>query len=268
MNKICLAIGVVMLLSSCNSQKNVLYLQDNVMDQPEVIENAKNIRIQPRDQISIMVSCKEPQLAVIFNLLQTNQRLGNSGGAKGGASTSNSSGNTSAYTVDSQGNIDFPVLGELHVAGMTRKEVSTMIKDRLVSEDLVKEPIVTVEFINLHFTAIGDITSPGQYAISNDQINLFEAIALAGDLNITGKRDAVYVIREEDGRRVTHKVDLRSTDVFDSPVYYLQQNDIIYVEPNGMKAGQSTVNENSWKSVGMWMSITSFLLSIGVLIFK
>lgn len=170
--------------------------------------------------------------------------------------------------MDSQGNIDFPVLGELHVAGMTRKEVSTMIKDRLVSEDLVKDPIVTVEFLNLHFTAIGDIGAPGQYSIGNDQINLFEAIAMAGDLNITGKRDAVYVIREEDGHRITHKVDLRSADVFDSPVYYLQQNDIIYVEPNGMKAGQSTVNENSWKSVGMWMSITSFLLSIGVLIFK
>lgn len=267
MNKICLAIGAVMLLSSCHSQRNVLYLQDNVIDQSEVIENAKNIRIQPRDQISIMVSCKEPQLAVIFNLLQTSQRLGSSGGTKGGSSSS-SSGNTSAYTVDSQGNIDFPVLGELHVGGMTRKEVSTMIKDRLVREDLVKDPIVTVEFINLHFTAIGDISSPGQYAIGNDQINLFEAIAMAGDLNITGKRDAVYVIREEDGHRITHKVDLRSADVFDSPVYYLQQNDIIYVEPNGMKAGQSTVNENSWKSVSMWMSITSFLLSIGVLIFK
>ena len=128
--------------------------------------------------------------------------------------------------------------------------------------------MVTVEFMNLYFSVLGEVKSPGKYTISKDQITLLEAIAMAGDLTITGKRDAIFVIREEAGQRITHWVDLRSQDIFQSPVYYLKQNDVIYVQPNKMRAGQSTINENNVKSVSLWISIASFLTSLGVLLFK
>ena len=144
--------------------------------------------------------------------------------------------------MDDKGNIDFPVIGSLHIAGMTKNQIAALIKKRLVDEDLVKDPVVTVEFMNLYFSVLG--------------------------LTIYGKRDAIFVIREENGERVTHWVDIRSKDIFSSPVYYLKQNDVVYVQPNKVRAGQSTINENSVKSVGLWISIASFLTSLGVLLFK
>ena len=115
---------------------------------------------------------------------------------------------------------------------------------------------------------MGEVKTPGKYSISKDYITLLEAISMAGDLTIYGKRDAIFVIREEKGERVTHWVDLRSYDLFKSPVYYLKHNDVVYVQPNKVRAGQSTLNENSVKSVGLWISIGSFLTSLGVLLFK
>lgn len=143
-----------------------------------------------------------------------------------------SGGEVSGYTLDDKGNIDFPVLGTLHIAGMTKSQISALVKQKLIDENLVKDPVVTVEFMNLYFSVLGEVKSPGKYSITKDQITLLEAISMAGDLSIYGKRDAVFVIREENGERVTHWADLRSKDVFNSPVYYLKQNDVIYVQPN------------------------------------
>ena len=151
---------------------------------------------------------------------------------------------------------------------MTKSQIAALVKQKLIDENLVKDPVVTVEFMNLYFSVLGEVKSPGKYSITKDQITLLEAISMAGDLSIYGKRNAVFVIREENGERVTHWADLRSKDVFNSPVYYLKQNDVIYVQPNKVRAGQSTLNENSVKSVSMWITIASFLTSLGVLIFK
>lgn len=118
------------------------------------------------------------------------------------------------------------------------------------------------------FSVLGEVKTPGKYSITKDQISLLEAISMAGDLTIYGKRDAIFVIREENGERVTHWVDIRSKDIFTSPVYYLKQNDVVYVQPNKVRAGQSTINENNVKSVSLWISIGSFLTSLGVLLFK
>ena len=245
---------MAVLLMSCNTSKEILYFQDINVNQPEVISGARDITVQPKDQISILVSSKDPQLAALFNLARAQVRAGTEGSVSGG-------GEVSGYTLDDKGNIDFPVLGTLHIAGMTKSQIAALVKQKLIDENLVKDPVVTVEFMNLYFSVLGEVKSPGKYSIT-------KAISMAGDLSIYGKRDAVFVIREENGERVTHWADLRSKDVFNSPVYYLKQNDVIYVQPNKVRAGQSTLNENSVKSVSMWITIASFLTSLGVLIFK
>ena len=250
------------LLAGCKTQREVTYFQDLNVNSPQLIDSIGTVRMEPDDQISILVSCKEPEIAALFNLVRSQQRIGTQG------SGSSSSGETSAYTIDNDGNIDFPVLGKLHVAGLTKQEVATLVKQRLVDSDQVKNPVVTVEFANLAFSVLGEVSSPGKYPITRNRTTLLDAISMAGDLTITGLRDSVYVIREEGGKRVAYSVDLRSKDVFTSPVYYVKQNDVIYVRPNAMRAGQSTINENTFSSVGFWMSVGSFLMSLGVLVFK
>lgn len=253
----------ILLLTSCNTSENILYFQDITVNQAEAIVGNKDITVQPKDQISIIVSSKDPQLAALFNLTKVQYRAGYSD-LKGG----NSNGEISGYTLDDQGDIDFPVIGTLHIAGMTKGQIAKLIKQRLVEENLVKDPVVTVEFMNLYFSVLGEVKTPGKYAITKDQITLLEAISMAGDLTIYGKRDAIFVIREENGERITHWVDIRSKEFFKSPVYYLKQNDVVYVQPNKVRAGQSTINENNVKSVSLWISIGSFLSSLGVLLFK
>lgn len=253
---------VALLLSACNTSKEILYFQDIAVNQPETIVGEKDITVQPKDQISIVVSSKDPQLAALFNLIRVQYRVGSD------ISLGSNNGEVSGYTLDANGDIDFPVLGTLHVAGMTKSQIAALVKKKLIDENLVKDPVVTVEFMNLYFSVLGEVKTPGKYTISKDQISLLEAISMAGDLTIYGKRDAIFVIREENGERVTHWVDIRSKDIFKSPVYYLKQNDVIYVQPNNVRAGQSTLNENSVKSVSMWISIASFLTSLGVLLFK
>ena len=139
-----------------------------------------------------------------------------------------------------------------------------LIKRKLIDEDFIKDPIVTVQFLNYKISVLGEVTSPGSFNISGDRITLLEALGMAGDLTIYGRRDRVAVIREQDGKRQILYHDLRSSDIFQSPSYYLQQNDIIYVEPNKPKSGQSRVNSNN--NVGVWMSGVSVLTSVAALL--
>lgn len=253
----------LLLFTSCNTSKKIIYFQDVEANTPVTVPPPKDIAVQPKDQISIVVSSKDPELAALFNLTRVQYRAGTIT-----QNSTNTNGEISGYTLDDAGAIDFPVLGSLTVAGMTRSQIAALVKHRLIEENLVNDPVVTVEFMNLSFSILGEVKTPGKYSISKDNITLLEAISMAGDLTIYGKRDAIFVIREEKGERVTHGVDLRSCEFFKSPVYYLKQNDVIYVQPNNVRAGQSTLNENSVKSVGLWISIGSFLTSLGVLLFK
>lgn len=261
MKKILLMAMLALALASCNTSKKIVYFQDIQVNRPEAITEARDITVQPKDQISILVSSKDPQLAALFNLPRVQYRVGDN-------NMQNTNGDVSGYTLDTEGYIDFPVLGRLYVAGMTKSEIASFIKKRLMDENLINDPVVTVEFMNLYYSILGEVNNPGKYMITKDQITLLEALSMAGDLTIYGKRDAVFVVREEDGQRVTHWVDLRTQDLFHSPVYYLKQNDVIYVQPNKVRSGQSTINENSVKSVSLWISIASFLSSLGVLLFK
>ena len=158
------------------------------------------------------------------------------------------------------------MLGTIHVAGLTRWELQDQIKEQIISEGILLDPIVTVEFMNFRISVMGEVTSPGTYSVTGDKITLLGALALAHDLTIFGRRDNVTVIREQNGVRSVYKVDLRKSSMFDSPAYYLQQNDVVYVYPNSVRAGQSTINENYFKSGSFWISLSSVAVTITNLI--
>ena len=246
---------VVVLCTSCASSKKVVYLQDVVPLKQQVIEQKYEVYIHNDDLLAIMVNSKNPELALPFNMPMVTYQLGRESGGQQ---------RVLGYLVDTNGDIDFPILGKLHVAGLTRLQLTDLIKQRLIEEDLIKDPIVTVQFLNYKVAVMGEVNRPGSFNISGDRITLLEALSMAGDLTIYGRRDRVAVIREKDGKRTILFHDLRSADIFNSPCYYLQQNDIVYVEPNKAKAGQSEINQN--KSVGVWLSAASILVSIASLI--
>ena len=152
---------------------------------------------------------------------------------------------------------------------MKREEIASYIKNELISKNLIKDPVVTVEFMNLAISVLGEVGKPGRYNIDRDKITLLDAISMAGDLTIYGKRDNVYVMRNEGGKQTSYRVNLLSAqDVYSSPAYYLQQNDVIYVEPNSVRARQSTVNGNNVRSTSFWISLASLLTTITVLFVK
>ena len=263
MKKLSILFSVILLLmSSCQTQKEVTYFQDLRTGEIQEIDSKGAIRMEPNDQISIIVTCKDPELTALYNLVSPQNYVGTAG------QTSYNAGRVSYYTIDEQGYIDFPVLGQIYVAGMTRQDVAYSIKEKLTETGQITDPVVVVEFANLAFSVLGEVKSAGKYLITKNKTTILEALSMAGDLNITGLRTPIYVIREEGDKRITYALDLKSKNVFKSPAYYVKQNDIIYVRPNKMRAGQSTINENTLGSINFWMSVGSFLMSLGILIFK
>lgn len=254
------------LLSSCATPKEVVYFQDlQQTDGTLAAVQAKEIRVRPDDKISIIVNSRDPQLTDLFNLPYVSRQLGQT--LRSVTSTYGQSQGVSGYTVDSEGNIDFPVLGKIHVEGMTREEIGRCIKDELIGQDLVKDPIVTVEFMNLTVSVMGEVAKPGRYAIERDRITILDALSMAGDLTIYGRRDAVMVQRMEGDTLQVYQLNLVSgQDVYNSPAFYLQQNDLVYVAPNDVKVRESTVNGNNIRSTSFWISLGSLLTSVAVLI--
>ncbi len=253
----------VALFSGCAAPK-IAYFQDVYAGSAAQIATSTDIRVQPEDKISIVVNSRDPLLANLFNLPVITRTIG----ATTEQNTFYDRG-ISGYTVNKSGDIEFPVLGKIHIEGMTREEIASKIKNELVSQNLVKDPVVTVEFMNLTVSVLGEVTRPGRFNIDKDRITLLDAIGMAGDLTVFGKRDRVIVQREVNGEQKAYFVDLTSArSLYRSPVYYLKQNDIVYVEPNDFKARQSTVNGNTVRSSSFWVSIASLLTSIMVLIVK
>lgn len=251
--------GCVLLLlcltTACTSSKKVLYLQDVDPLKQQMIDEVYEVKIHKDDLLAILVNSKNPELALPFNMPLVTYQLG---------SQSSGQQRVIGYLVDSDGNVDFPILGKIHAAGMTRKELTNYVKQRLIDEDLIKDPIVTVQFLNFKISVMGEVSRPGSFDISSDRITLLEALSKAGDLTIYGRRDRVAVIREVDGTRTILYHDLRSSEIFKSPCYYLQQNDIVYVEPNKTKTAQSRINQNN--SANVWLAALSTLVSIVTLI--
>ena len=171
------------------------------------------------------------------------------------------------YLIDSNGNIDFPVVGKIHVAGSTREEVETIIKNILVEQKLLNDAVVTCQVMNQYINVIGDVKTPGRIQIDKDNLTIVEALAKCGDLNITGERHNVTVIRRVGDQQKVYHVDLTSAqNVFGSPVYYLLPNDIVYVNPNKTKQRTSTPNGNTWQNPLIYISTCSMLMSIATTI--
>ena len=252
---ILLLLTVASLLGSCAAPK-VAYFTDLKPGMAEQVLNPLEIRVRPEDKISILVNSKDPLLMDLFNLPIISRQIGIRSEA------SNNQG-MSGYTINKDGNIDFPVLGHIHVAGMTREEIALCIKEELISKNLVKDPVVTVEFMNLTVSVLGEVANPGRFNIDKDRLTLLDALSMAGDLTVYGKRENVLVQREENGKKTLYQVNLNSGyDLYASPVYYLQQNDIVYVTPNKAKARNSDIGN----STSLWFSATSILVSLASLL--
>ena len=254
-------VAVALLLTSCASTKDIAYFQNKMVNQPEMVDKHAGIVIQPKDMLSIVVSARNPELAAMFNLPVISYQAGSEI-----TSMSTYNQRLMGYVVDNEGYIDFPVLGRLKVAGMTRWELAEMIKDKLVKEGYLTDAVVTVEFMNFKVSVMGEVTSPGTFIIEGDKVTVLQALSLARDLTIFGRRDNVSVIREQNGQRTIYEIDLTDVDLFKSPAYYLQQNDIVYVQPNDIKARQSTTDEKTLRISSIALSSGSLLVSIVTLL--
>lgn len=243
------------LLTACQSYKKVPYFQNvEVVNEVEQQEKLYDAKIMPKDLLTIVVSCTSPELAIPFNLTVAS----NAGIAVSTSSYVTTQPVLQPYLVDNEGNINFPVLGELKLGGLTKREAEQLIIDKL--KPYMKEtPIVTVRMVNYKISVIGEVTRPGTFTLSNEKVNLLEALAMAGDMTVYGLRDNVKLIREDaNGKQQIVTLDLNKAETILSPYYWLQQNDIVYVTPNKAKARNSDVGN----STSLWFSATSILVSI------
>jgi polysaccharide export outer membrane protein len=234
-----LSLILLVLLFSCVSKKDIVYFQYDEIDQSKVSNSYKTI-IKPDDLLQINISALDQEATKPFNL---------------GANSI--TGNQQSYLVDNNGEIDFPVIGSIKIGGLSRSEVIRLLKNKL-SPDYVKNPNINIRITNYAVSILGDVARPGKFTIPNERITILEAIALAGDTNISAKRDNIIVHREEGGKKIQYKVNLLSNKINISPVYYLQQNDVIYVEPNYAKSQSASDNHNT----GLFISIGSVLLAL------
>ena len=249
----------VLLLCSCASTKNVPYFQNAdqvILEQSRLLYDAK---IMPKDILSITVSTVNPDAAKPFNLsvptIYTQQNL-----------STYSHGSLQTYLVDNDGHIDFPVVGSMKVGGLTKNECEKMVRDKIMPYlNKNENPIVTVRMINYKISVLGEVNRPGMFTVSNEKINILEALAQAGDLTIYVVRDRVKLIREDaSGQKEIHTLNLNDANIISSPYYYLQQNDIVYVEPNKVKARNSGIGQ----STSLWLTSTSILISLASLMYS
>lgn len=249
----------ICILVSCGSVKDIAYLQGEDLLAKTTVMDTFSLKIQKDDLLDITVSCADPELLRPF--LQYGNGVDGSGGY-GFAGGNNIKG----YLVEVDGTINFPLLGKIKVIGLTRRQLTDLIQNRLQKGRYIKDPIVMVRFQNFRVSILGEVSKPGTYNISSERITLFEALSLAGDLTVHGRRNRVAVVRETDGVRTILYHDLRSRDIFQSPDFYLKQNDLVYVEPNHAKADASV--QSQFTSAGTWISLVSLLATIGVILFK
>ena len=256
------ALTMIVVMGSCSGSKQVAYFQNADSISYAASRMLYDAKVMPKDQLTITVLTTDPKASAPFNLSVSNT-IGTSGQLNVG-------GSLQGYLVDNEGNINFPIVGKLHVEGLTKNQCEDLIRRKIAPYLAATEnPVVTVRMASYRVTVIGEVEHPGVVQVPTEKMSVIEALAQSGDLTIYGKRNNVMLIREDaTGQKEVHRLNLNDANLINSPYYYLQQNDVIYVQPNKMRAGQSTINENNVKSVSLWVSIASFLTSLGVLIFK
>ena len=237
-----LVAATVLTVTSCSTPKNVAYIQNSDYIDYTKSEYLYDARIMPKDILTITISTVNPN-------------------SSGNVATS---GSLQTYLVDNNGCIDFPVVGTLQVGGLTKSMCEKLIHDKIKRYMNAEEnPIVTVRMSNYKISVIGEVNRPGMFTVGNEKINIFEALAQAGDLSIYGVRDRVKLIRENaKGRKEIHTINLNDANIVNSPYYYLQQNDVVYVEPNSVKAKNSAIGT----STTIWISVTGALVSLASLV--
>lgn len=255
---VCMLTLSTLLVSGCTSYKKVPYLQD-----PEVVNNyGKEIplydaKIMPKDILNITVNTTDPAAAAPFNL--TVQDPINS---TNGSLRTTTQPSLQQYLVNNDGEIDFPVLGRLRISGLTKNECEALIRQKLIPY-LKETPVVTVRMINYKISVLGEVNKPGTFTVTNEKVNVLEALAMAGDMTVYGVRENVKLVREDaNGKRLIQTLNLNDADLVLSPYFYLQQNDILYVTPNKTKARNSDIGN----STTIWISATSILVSIASLL--
>ena len=248
---------VSILFASCGSVKNVAYLQNSEDIDFTRSEYLYDARIMPKDILTITVNTVNPEAAAPFNLTVPTS-------FNNQTRSTYSQAVLQTYLVDNQGFIDYPVIGRLEVGGLTKSMCEKLLHDKIQPYlNAAENPVVTVRMSNYKISVLGEVNRPGMFTVSNEKINLLEALAQAGDLTIYGVRDKVKLIREDaKGRKEIHTINLNDANIINSPYYYLQQNDIVYVEPNKVKAQNSSIGQ----STTLFMSGTSILVSLASLI--
>ena len=252
-----LLIGSMMLLNACIVGKKVVYVQDMKTDTTYRVMSPPDLRLRNADRLGITISSRTPELAAPFN-----QRAGSYQVNERGDVTANATAaaDTKGYLVNDQGQIEFPILGSLAVAGKTIDEVKNMIKQRLVNDKLIGDPAVEVELLNLKINMLGEINDVGVLTVPDARITLLEAISRAGGLTSNAASDRIVVIREENGQRKMLINNIKSREIFDSPAYHLQQNDIVYIEPRG--AQMSAKEETNWRYVTAGLGLMATVFTI------
>lgn len=243
--------GLMVLISSCTSKKKMVYFQ-GVLSANESNKNYTPT-LRSDDVLSIIVMGLDLKAVEPFNL-NTGTINQINGGYSQGAPTQ------PGYLIDPNGEIDFPVIGKIKIAGLTRNEAIELLKNKL--KDYLNNPTIIMRILNYRVTVLGEVRNPGTFTIPNERVTLPEALGIAGDILITGVRKNILVIRDVDGKKTETRVDITSKDLFSSPVYYLQQNDVIYVEPNRAKINSSVVNT---ANVSLVISIISIFVTMAVL---
>jgi len=228
----------LVILSSCGSRKNIVYFQDEPITNQSLseLDNNYQLRYKPNDILTIDVAAELPESVAAFNLPAVGYNAPNT-------STQQTQVLRQTYLIDPNGNIEFPTLGTIKLEGLTRVEATAMLKERI--SEYVKEFIVNIRLVNFTIAVMGEVNRPGTYTVEGERISLIQALGLAGDLTIYGKRNNIFLIREIDGKKKYAKYDLTSINVVNSPVYYLSQNDIVYVEPNDARVKTSSYNPNT-----------------------
>ena len=262
---------VTMVLSSCVSNKDVIYLQGamSTYGDAKAIEKDFELRVQPDDQLAISVTSKNKELIDPFN---NTTLIGTGTGSSGNYSSStsaqaNTSSGVSYFKVDENGQIRFPIFGNLSVGGKTTNEISQMIQERLVNEGYINDAIVNTKVMSFKVTVLGDVKSPGPQTYQGERLTILEALGRAGDLTNSAVRENILVVREENGQRQTYELNLLDeASVFQSPVYYLHQNDIVYVQPNKSQRVKGSTSY-TWLSVGstvlgMLVSVASLIIAV------